>query len=195
MEVVGNRCGRGFLQNSHDFHASSFEGLLGGLGMGTSDSVRFEIWRSLEISGGSGSSFPWQNAQGHAWSAAFVSGKPNFAGTSGDQAWTSALKNCTFQVWKMPSFLWSEMWVDAEDCSQMTAREISKPASNVFFLQCCAAEIVWEVLLAQQNLRAEDVSEMLCYRTSHVRHLNRSMWIWHVMAPWEQNPGTLGSVP
>mmetsp|Transcript_15102 Transcript_15102/g.25690 ORF Transcript_15102/g.25690 Transcript_15102/m.25690 type:complete len:168 (+) Transcript_15102:450-953(+) len=31
VEIVGDRCGRGFLQNSHDFHASSFEGLLRGL--------------------------------------------------------------------------------------------------------------------------------------------------------------------
>jgi hypothetical protein len=82
VEIVGNRCGRGFLQNSHDFHASSFEGLLGGLAAASSRS--------------GSSMIPM---------AAIMVLPPSFLESQillGPRVKLELRKNCTFQVWKMP---------------------------------------------------------------------------------------------
>lgn len=67
----------------------------------------------------------------HNGAATFVSGKPNFAGTSGE-AWTAKKLHLPSveNALKCPPFSLPEM-LYAEDCSQMTAREISKPAGAV----------------------------------------------------------------
>ena len=70
----------------------------------------------------------------------------------------------------------------------MTAREISKPAAALRFRGAGEGPV-----RLQTSPDAEDVSEMLRDRTSHVRHLNKgTIWIYHHMAPnmapWEK-PG------
>lgn len=67
----------------------------------------------------------------------------------------------------------------------MTAREISKPAAALRFRGAGEGPV-----RLQTSLDAEDVSEMLRDRTSHVRHLKGTIW-QHMapnMAPWEK-PG------